>query len=78
MATRVIRDASVSRLLHELTVIALSTWLVIVEPFATMLIVGLGGWRERSTPPGQQPYIRIGRCFAPALSPRSNSVADRR
>ena len=54
MATRVIRDASVSRLLHKLTVIALSTWLVIVEPFATVLIVGPGGWRERSTPPGER------------------------
>jgi hypothetical protein len=35
----VIRDASVSGLLHALTVIALSSVLVIVELFATALIV---------------------------------------
>jgi hypothetical protein len=35
----VIRDASVSGLLHALTVIALSSLLVIVELFATALIV---------------------------------------
>jgi hypothetical protein len=35
MATRVIGDASVSGLLHTLTVIALCSLLVIVELFAT-------------------------------------------
>jgi hypothetical protein len=39
MATRVIRDASVSGPLHTLTVIGLSSLLVIVELFATALIV---------------------------------------
>jgi hypothetical protein len=60
MATRVIRDASVSGLLHALTVIALSSLLVLVELFATALIVA-PRWVARMLKAGLRATARLAR-----------------
>jgi hypothetical protein len=60
MATRVIRDAPVSGLLHALTVIALSSLLVIVELFATALIVA-PRWVARMLKAALRATARLGR-----------------
>jgi hypothetical protein len=60
MATRVIRDASVSGLLNALTVIALASLLVIVELFATALIVA-PRWVARTLKAARRATARLAR-----------------
>jgi hypothetical protein len=60
MATRVIGDASVRGLLHTLTVIALCSLLVIVELFATALIL-TPGWVARMLKAALQATARLAR-----------------
>jgi hypothetical protein len=60
MATRVIGYASVSGLLHTLTVIALCSLLVIVELFATALIL-TPGWVARMLKAALQATARLAR-----------------
>jgi hypothetical protein len=60
MATHVIGDASVSGLLHTLTMIALCSLLVIVELFATALIVA-PGWVARMPKTALRATARVAR-----------------